>query len=170
MKKGDEIALQTIFPKLIQLSKMSEHADDLQLTVDGKLKSLFSIYSHDGYMPLYSGHKVNVMNETGHVVETDVNSDITAGTAFTAAESDYFQEDATSTLGFVSKAEQKTPLKITFIPSNDPAQVTKATEKLNAFFTKAKINVVINVSSNYNVAATSLKTNQIDVAFLPVET
>lgn len=109
------------------------------------------------------------MGQDGHVKAESVKSDVAdKTTAFDANASDYFQA-GTGVGGYVSKPGAKT-LKITFIPSNDPAQVQDATQKLNKYLNDHGVKVNIDVSSDYDVAATQLKEKQIDVAFLPVET
>lgn len=72
MKKGDELALQHLFKELIALSKTTNAPEDLK--VGGK--SLFSIYSHDGYTSITKDHpNVNVM-KNGSPVEVNTNTDV----------------------------------------------------------------------------------------------
>lgn len=159
MKMGDEIALQKIFAELIIESKTNAA---LQL----KGKSLFSIYSHDGYTALKQGSEVNAMIG-GKPRAVSTNSDVTSDT-FDEAQSEYFIT-AGSNEGFNGFKSKKT-LKIVFIPSNDPSLVHEATKLLEDFLKSKNVNTEIAVSTNYDLAATQLANDQIDVAFLPVET
>lgn len=169
---SDEIALQKLFPALIAESKKNV---DLQLDVKSKndkgetvvtKKSLFSVYSHDGYAALNKGTQVNAMIG-GKPQAVSTNSDVEATSKFDASQSEFFTDSTTD--GFAGFKTKKT-INIVFIPSNDPALVTTATATLQKFLSNHQINSTITVSDNYNIAATQLANNQIDVAFLPVET
>ena len=183
LKISDQIALQNLFIDLIQYSNVSTN-NDLQIDFDGKDKSVFSIYSHGAYRKLISTDQVAIIdsdNPQGPLKNVNAgngNDKIVSSSSFDATTSDYFSAAGTSsttaktkaalTTQYTTKASKK--LNIVFIPSNDASKVRAATSKLNDFLTSIGVEAKIDVSTDYDTAASQLENKQYDVAFLPVET
>ncbi|WP_330463234.1 type 2 periplasmic-binding domain-containing protein [Metamycoplasma gateae] len=127
---------------------------------NNKLNSIFKIYNHDGYTPVGFESEItyNILGESKKAYATMPTGD-----------SEYISYNETDKTFSTVSADKK--LKIQFIPSSDASLVQKATEKLARFFMEKSItNIEISVSSDYNAAASALKSKSIDVAFLPVDT
>lgn len=166
MTAGDQYVVQQLFQKMIRESVTNA---ELQIQVGGTLKSLFSVYSHSDYTPLSSTTEVAYMDSgtlgkkkaMGTIAPAPTgNTEIFKNTTGAIADEDY-SKFATST--------NKT-LKINFIPSNDPTLAQAASAKLQAFLRSKSIECTVITSSDYSAAATSLNSNTIDLAFLPVNT
>lgn len=185
MALGDQIALQHIFVELIKLSK--DHLDvdgttkipadaSLQLTAAETHKnvaSIFSVFSHDNYRPVFNDTKVSSLNSHGQIEECATHSDVTTANkdAFDTAHSEIFEKATgkNGVAGYVTKSGQV--LNVQFIPSNDPVLIPRAAKVLEDFLKAHGIQATIGVTNNYEGAAKLLKTGRsIDAAFLPVET
>lgn len=160
---SDQFLLQELFIELINDSKTNEK---LQIDLDNKMTSIFSIYSHDGYTPIRSAQKIGVMSE-GILKETDMLPD---GVPAVDVDDKEFFSGVSDVNNKFAKFATKKAFNIIFIPSSDASLVKKATDKLQKFLETKGIKTNISISTDYDTAATSLKSKTVDVAFLPVDT
>ncbi|WKX02462.1 hypothetical protein [Candidatus Mycoplasma mahonii] len=180
MKPADQKAFQIIFKQLVRLS-----ADEssLQVLLDGEVKSLFKVYSHNDYTSLDKNTKITYL-EDGVAKEANALKgeapEISASPA--DDDSDYFSVTnlnalrlltSTSTISDVKNALSTTKARfsVQMIPSKNPTDVQSVAVALKSFFDNAtgKDNPIA-ASANYSVAARQLESRQIDLAFLPVDT
>ncbi|PZV99252.1 PhnD/SsuA/transferrin family substrate-binding protein [Metamycoplasma auris] len=170
LKKGDIEAIQELLIDAITKSyeevaskNKEKKTDEGDLTYydqkDKKIKSIFQIYNHDGYTKV--GYNASIpYNIKGE--QKKAYKETPTG------ESEYLKYDS-SKKQFTTIGNKD--LKIQFIPSSDASLVTKATEKLQKYLaTKGATKVKISVSNEYNSAASALKSQSVDIAFLPIDT
>ncbi|QJG66912.1 PhnD/SsuA/transferrin family substrate-binding protein [Mycoplasma phocoenae] len=141
---------------LTQQIEEAKKKASLVMELKNKTKQLFNIYSHDGYTKLGPNSNIRY-NQNGDTKK--------AYSKTPEAGSDFFniKEDGTWT------PKENKEIKIMFIPSNDPKNVTTASSKLQKYINeKYNINTKITVAVDYKSASQQLKNNQIDLAFLPV--
>ena len=181
MKVSDQVALQNLFQDLIKYAN-NEDNKDLRMQFDDKEKSIFSVYSHDNYKPLFKDDQIAIINSENpkgdlkNVNAGKGNFKVEKSSTFDSNNADFFSSSGTATLEAKTKDTLKNEyttkkqLRIVFIPSNDAAKVRAATTKLNDFLNSIGVSVTVDVSTDYETAATQLEKGQWEVAFLPVET
>lgn len=165
LKEDDIKAVQNLFLEAIRQAnadKKAEKETDLTYKDDKEeIQSMFKIYNHDDYGKL--GYDSTIVTSSGETKK--------AYNAKPEAGGDYFEVAADGKVTWKGKDK----FKIQFIPSSDPALVTKVTKGLQKWMNKQLGKedgeaIEISVSSSYEAAATVLASKNQDIAFLPVGT
>ena len=182
MKVSDQVALQNLFQDLIKYAN-NEDNKELRMQLGNKEKSIFNVYSHDDYKPLFQDDQIAIIdpeNPNGDLKNVNAgkgNFKFEKFSTFDSNNADFFSDSGTATQTAKTKTDLKNEyntkkqLRIVFIPSSDPAKVRAATKKLSDFLNdEIGLDVQIDVSTDYETAATQLESGQFEVAFLPVET